>query len=124
MQQVSPVTSSSAAYFQSDSSAEPCVPSVSAEGKLVSAAAAETFLEELLELRVEDGVDDGVEGAVDVAQPGDGAHQAGGDVARQAQGSRRVDHEERSPAEQEAACKKTRRWRFRTLDSDFVFYTK
>lgn len=90
----------------------------------MSAAAAETFLEELLELRVEDGVDDGVEGAVDVAQPGDGAHQPGRDVAGQTQGSRRVDHEEWSPAEQEAACKKIWRRRFRTLDSDFVFNTK
>lgn len=68
----------------------------------MSAAAAETFLEEFLELGVEDGVDDGVEGAVDVAQPGDGAHQSRRDVARQTHGSHRVDHEERSPAEQEA----------------------
>lgn len=68
-----------------------------------SAAGAEALFEELLELGVEDGVDDGVEGAVDVAQPGDGAHQAGRDVAGQAQGSRGVDHEERRPAEQEAA---------------------
>lgn len=72
----------------------------------MSAAASETLLEEFLELGVEDGVDDGVEGAVDVAEPGDGAHQTGGDVAHQAHGPRRVDHEERSPAEQEAACKK------------------
>lgn len=79
---------------------------VSVEGNLVSAAAAETFLEEFLELRVEDGVDDGIESAVDVAQPGDGAHQTGRDVARHAQCSRRVDHEERSPAEQEATCMK------------------
>ena len=69
-----------------------------------SAAAAEALLEELLELGVEDGVDDGVEGTVDVAQPGDGAHQGGRDVAGQAHGSRGVDHEERRPAEQEAAC--------------------
>lgn len=72
----------------------------------MSAAAAETFLKEFLELCVENGVDDGVESAVDVAQPGDGAHQAGRDVARQTHGSRRVDHEERSPAEQEATCMK------------------
>jgi len=71
----------------------------------VSAATAETFLEELPELGVEDGVDDGVESAVDVAQPGDGAHQGGGDVAGYADGPRRVHHEERSPAEQEAAWK-------------------
>lgn len=71
---------------------------------LPSAAAAETLFEELLELCVEDGVDDGVEGAVDVAQPGDGAHQAGRDVARQAQGARRMDDKERRPAEQEATC--------------------
>lgn len=70
------------------------------------AAAAEALFEELLELGVEDGVDDGVEGAVDVAQPGDGAHQPGWDVAGQAQSSRRVDHEERRPAEQEAAWRK------------------
>ncbi len=70
----------------------------------MSAAAAETFLEEFLELCVEDGVDDGVESAVDVAQPGDGAHQTGRDVACQTHGSRRVDDEERSPAEQEATC--------------------
>lgn len=70
----------------------------------MSAAAAETFLEKFLELCVEDGVDDGVECTVDVAQPGDGAHQTGGDVTGQTHGSRRVDHEERSPAEQEAPC--------------------
>lgn len=70
----------------------------------MSAAAAETFLEEFLELCVEDGVDDGVECTVDVAQPGDGAHQTGGDVTGQTHSSRRVDHKERSPAEQEAAC--------------------
>lgn len=68
------------------------------EVNLPSAAAAETLLEELLKLCVEDGVDDGVEGAVDVAQPGDGAHQAGRDVARHAQGSRRVDDKEWRPA--------------------------
>lgn len=84
------------------------LPLVSVEGNQVSATAAETFLEEFLELRVEDGVDDGVESAVDVAQPGDGAHKTGGDVARQAHGSRRVDHKERSPAEQEATWKKTK----------------
>lgn len=77
--------------------------SVCGGSNLLSAAAAETFLEELLELRVEHGVDDGIEGAVDVAEPGDGAHQRVGDVARQAQRSHRVDHEERRPAEQEAA---------------------
>lgn len=69
----------------------------------LAAAAAEALFEELLELGVEDGVDDGVEGAVDVAQPGDGAHQAGRDVTAQAQSAHRVDHEERRPAEQEAA---------------------
>lgn len=68
----------------------------------MSAAAPEAFLEEFLELGVEDGVDDGVESAVNVSQPGDGAHQTRRDVARDAHGSRRVDHEERSPAEQEA----------------------
>lgn len=47
----------------------------------VSAAAAKTFLEEFLELCVEDGVDDGVESTVDVAQPGDSAHQMGRYVA-------------------------------------------
>lgn len=72
-----------------------------------SAAAAETLLEEFLELGVEDGVDDGVEGAVDVAQPGDGAHQTGRDVARQTHGPCGVDHEERGPAEEEAACSNT-----------------
>lgn len=82
------------------------LPSASTEGNLTSAAAAETLLEELLELCVEDGVDDGVESAVDVAQPGDSAHQTGRDVARQTDGSRRVHHEERSPAEQEATCVK------------------
>lgn len=80
--------------------------SASVEGNLASAAAAETFLEEFLELGVEDGVDDGVESAVDVAQPGDGAHETGRDDARQADGSRRVHHEERSPAKQEATCVK------------------
>lgn len=39
------------------------------------AAGTETFLEELLELCVKNGVDDGIEGAVDIAQPGYGAHQ-------------------------------------------------
>lgn len=73
------------------------------EEEFESAADAEALFKELLELGVEDGVDDGVESAVDVAQPGDGAHQAGRDVAGQAQGSRGVDHEERRPAEQEAA---------------------
>ncbi len=68
----------------------------------MSAAAAETFLEEFLELCVEDGVDDGVESTVDVPQPGDGAHQTGRDVTRQTHGSRCVNHKERSPAEQEA----------------------
>lgn len=75
----------------------------------MSAAAAETFLEELLELRVENGVDDGIEGAVDVAEPGDGAHQGVGDVAGQTQGSHCVHHEERRPAQQETACKRSRR---------------
>lgn len=68
-----------------------------------AAAAAETLLEELLELCVEDGVDDGVERAVDVAQPRDGAGEGRRDVAGQAHGSRGVDHEERRPADQEAA---------------------
>lgn len=72
------------------------------------ATAAETFLEELLELCVKDGVDDRVEGAVDVAQPGDRAHQTGWDLARQAHSSGRVDHEERRPAEQEATCTEKR----------------
>lgn len=74
---------------------------VASPGRL--AAAAEALFEELLELGVEDGVDDGVESAVDVAQPGDGAHQAGRDAAGQAQSARRVHHEERRPAEQKAA---------------------
>lgn len=70
----------------------------------MSAAAPEAFLKEFLELGVEYGVDDGVESTVDVAQPGDSAHQTGRDVARQTHGAHRVDHEERSPAEQEATC--------------------
>lgn len=70
------------------------------------AAATEELLEELLELGVEDGVNDGVEGAVDVAQPGDGTHQAGRDGTCYTQGSGCVNHKERSPAEQEATCKK------------------
>lgn len=72
------------------------------------AAATETFLEELLELCVKDGVDDRVEGAVDVAQPGDRAHQTGWDHARQAHSSGRVDHEEWRPAEQETTCTERR----------------
>lgn len=43
-------------------------------GNLLSAAAAEAFLEEFLELCVEHGVNYGVESTVDVAQPGDSAH--------------------------------------------------
>lgn len=70
----------------------------------MSAAAPEAFLKELPEFSVEDGVDDGVEGTVDVAQPCNSAHQTGRDVARHTHGAHRVDHEERSPAEQEATC--------------------
>lgn len=83
-------------------------PSRPADGIQAPAAAAQTLLEELLELGVEDGVDDGVDGAVDVAQPGDGAHQPGGDVAGGAQRSGGVDHEERRPAEEEATCAQRR----------------
>lgn len=72
------------------------------KGNLASAATSETLFEEFLEFRVEDGVYDGVEGAVDIAQPGDSAHQGRGDIACQAESAQRVDHEERSPAEQEA----------------------
>lgn len=61
----------------------------------------EGLLEELPELCVEDRVDNGVEGAVDVAQPGDDAHQPWGDVTGGTQGPHGVDHEERGPAEQE-----------------------
>lgn len=68
-----------------------------------------TLLEELFELGVEDSVDDRVDGAVDVAQPGDSAHQPRWDVARRAQGSGGVDHEEWRPAEKEATCKERRR---------------
>lgn len=70
----------------------------------MSAAAewVEGLLEELPELCVEDRVDNGVEGAVDVAQPGDGAYQGLWDVAGSTQGPRGVDDEERGPAEQEA----------------------
>lgn len=72
------------------------------------AASTETILEELLELCVKDGVDDRVEGAVNVAQPGNRAHQTGWDLTRQAHGSGHVDHEERRPAEQEATCTEKR----------------
>lgn len=68
----------------------------------MSAAAAETFLEELFELCVEDGVDNGIEGAVDVTKPGDGAHQPGGGDAFQAHTFYRVGNKEWSPAEQKA----------------------
>lgn len=71
-----------------------------------SAAVPEALLEELLELCVEDGVYDGVEGTVDVTQPGDSAHQTWRDGAREAHGSHGVDDKERSPAEQEATCRK------------------
>lgn len=70
----------------------------------MSAAAAQTLLEELFELGVEDGVDDGVDGAVNVSQPRDSAHQLRGDVTSQAQGSSGVNHKERRPAEKKAAC--------------------
>lgn len=68
----------------------------------MSAAAAETFLEELFELCVEDGVDDGIEHAVDVTEPGDCAHQPGGGDAFQAHSLCRVGNKEWSPAEQKA----------------------
>lgn len=70
----------------------------------MSAAALEAFFEEFFEFSIEDGVDDGVESTVDVAQPGDSAHQTGRDVACQTHSAHRVDHEERGPAEQEATC--------------------
>lgn len=75
----------------------------------MSAAAPEAFLKEFLEFCVEDGVDDGVESTVDVAQPGDSAHQIWRDVARQTHSAHRVDHKEWSPAEQEATCMKIRK---------------
>lgn len=79
----------------------------------MSAAAAETFLEELLELCVENGVDDGIEGAVDITQPGEGARQRVGNVAFQAKSFQRVHHEEWRPTQQEAACKRERRGKVR-----------
>lgn len=60
--------------------------------------------EEVPELSVEHGVDDGVEGAVDVTQPGDGAGDLSGNSTGLAESLGDVDHEERSPAEEESTC--------------------
>lgn len=57
--------------------------------------------EGLAELDVEGGVDDGVDGAVEVAQPGDGAVQRGRDAAASAVGLQHVGEEERQPADDE-----------------------
>lgn len=57
--------------------------------------------EGLAELDVEGGVDDGVDGAVEVAQPGDGAVQRGRDAAAPAVGLQHVGEEERQPADDE-----------------------
>ena len=70
----------------------------------VTAAVKELF-EEVPELCVEDGVEDGVEGTVDVAQPGDDAHQAGGDGAGGTPDSQGVHHKEGRPAQQEHTCR-------------------
>lgn len=59
--------------------------------------------EGLAELDVEGGVDDGVDGAVEVAQPGDGAVERGRDAAAAAVGLQHVGEEERQPANDEHA---------------------
>lgn len=53
------------------------------------------------EFNVESGVDDRVDGAVEVAQPGDGAVQRGRDATAPAVGLQDVGQEERQPADYE-----------------------
>ena len=66
----------------------------------------EDLLEGLSELNVEGGVDDGVDGAVQVAQPGDGAVEGGGDTAGgPAVGLQHMGQEERQPADDEHSCR-------------------
>lgn len=59
--------------------------------------------EGLAELDVEGGVDDGVNGAVEVAQPSDGAVERGRDAAAAAVGLQHVGEEEGQPANDEHA---------------------
>lgn len=59
--------------------------------------------EGLAELDVEGGVDDGVDGAVQVAQPGDGAVERGRDAAAAAVGLQHMGEEEGQPANDEHA---------------------
>lgn len=66
------------------------------------------FAEELSELCIEDGVNDGVESAVDVPQPGYGAHQIGGDIAGLAHSPGGVHHKKGGPAEQKRTCSQER----------------
>lgn len=61
--------------------------------------------EELPELCVEHCVDDGIDSAVDVPQPGDCAHQIGGDITRLTHGPGDVHYKEGCPAEQKRTCK-------------------
>jgi len=74
----------------------------------MSAAAAETLLEEFLKLCVKDGVDDGVESTVDVAEPRHHAHQVWWDVAALTASSHYVKNKERGPAEEKGTCKRRR----------------
>ena len=62
-------------------------------------SAAQDLDECAAELNIEGGVDDRVEGAVDVAQPGDGTVQGGGNVAGAAVGVQDVGDEEGQPAD-------------------------
>ena len=61
----------------------------------------EDFDEGLAELDVECGVDDRVDGAVEIAQPGDGAVQGGRDAAAAAVGLQHMGQEEGQPADDE-----------------------
>lgn len=56
------------------------------------------------ELDVEGGVDHGVQGAVDVAEPCEGAVELRGYAARPAVGVQDVSHKEGQPADEEDPC--------------------
>ena len=66
-----------------------------------SSSAVEDFDEGLAELDVERGVDDRVDGAVEIAQPGEGAVQGGRDAAAAAVGLQHMGQEEGQPADDE-----------------------
>lgn len=74
------------------------------------AAAVQELFEEVPKLCVEHGVDDRVESAVDVAQPRHHAHQGWRNVAVMTASSHCVEDKEGSPAKEERAFRRRKKY--------------